>query len=1299
MPEPPQIRFPAELPISAHVDEIQRLLATHQVIVVAGETGSGKSTQLPKIALAAGRRSIAHTQPRRIAARTIAERVAEELGEPIGQTVGYRVRFTDAVGEHTRLTVMTDGILLAAIHKDCMLRAWDTIIIDEAHERSLNIDFLLGIIARILPKRPELRLIITSATIDPESFSRHFGDAPVVTVSGRTFPVEIRYRPLDGSGAAGFDPDGDGDGSPSVDEATLTEGICAAVTELCHEPDGDILVFVSGEADIRDAQAALEGAVASRTLPALDVLPLYGRLSNAEQHRIFEPVSGRRRRVVIATNIAETSVTVPGIRYVVDTGLARISRYSPRSKVQRLPIEPISQASARQRSGRCGRTSDGIAIRLYSEEDFASRPEYTDPEIQRTNLASVILQMASLRLGDIESFPFLTPPDPRGVKDGVDLLRELGALNAHAEITRLGREMSRLPIDPRYARMVLASRDENAVREVLAIVAGLTVQDVRERPLEKRDDADRMHARFADPTSDFLTLLNLWNHLEQRQRELSGSAFRRLCKAEYLNFLRVREWNELYRQLVRIGSGIGARPGEPTVNPDGIHRAILSGLLSHLGIRDDRADSAPTTRERSPRRKRAEYRGARGVRFQIFPGSALVKHPPEAVVAAEIVETSRMFARTVAAVHLEWAEALAGDRAVHSISDPHWERKQGAAVAFERVTLYGLLLVERRRVQLSRFDPVHARELFIRHALVAGEWDSPQAFDRENRKLRKRLEQVEEATRRRDILRDDESVYEFYDARIPEKVVSTRSFEGWWRTERREHPELLTMSEQDLVEGDPARVDRQQFPREWHSGDQRLTVRYRFEPGAVDDGVTITVPLALLPQFSERDFEDTIPGFRMDLITALIKALPKAIRRHVVPAADHARAFLAQVEAQQDAHTPLVDQLAVLISRAAQMPVSTSDFDWSRVPAHLRPSFRVVDSHGRTIEVAKDLAGLQQRHVQQAQREVAQLASRAVRAHPKPEPDAPGDAPDSDAHSAPDATPAIAERDGVQGWDVEQMPREFTVRSGGVRARAHPAYCVARDGSIGVRVFSSRRDQETAQRDAVRALVARSSPSPASYIRDHLSQTERLMLASAPYPSLSALVDDVVLAVAGAVVGRQSPDGLLWSRAEFQKAADEFRGGVIDDSYAVVELVVRAMRAARDVEQELSGLSSPSMFVVSQDVRSQLAGLVFPGFIAATDIHHLGRLSTYLQAAAVRVQRASEDLRRDQQAAAQVAQAVAAYRAASGSIPARPEQPARLTAVRWMLEEFRVSVFAQKLRTDGPVSLTRIDKALAASGD
>ena len=1302
MPQPPvRVSFPEELPVSQMRDEIEAAIRDHQVIIVAGETGSGKTTQLPKIALALGRERIAHTQPRRIAARTIAERIAEELGSELGGLVGYQVRFTDKVSEDTRIRLMTDGILLNAIHRDRDLRAYDTIIIDEAHERSLNIDFLLGYLKTLLPRRPDLKVIITSATIDPESFAEHFADAstkrpaPIIEVSGRTYPVEIRYRPLV-ERIEQPDPQG---GAPRVRtvERDLFDAIGDAVDELSREERGDVLVFLSGEAEIRDAADALRGRLGSNRARPVEILPLYGRLSAAEQHRVFEPPSGANagaRRIVLATNVAETSLTVPGIRYVVDAGTARISRYSARSKVQRLPIEAVSQASANQRSGRSGRTSPGIAIRLYSEEDFESRPEFTEPEIRRTGLASVILQMLSLGLGDIARFPFLTPPDQRGIADGLGLLAELGAVQlegrgtrARPRITKIGRELARLPIEPRFARMVVEARKHDVVPAVLAIVAGLTIQDVRERPQEKRAQADQLHARFADPQGDLMTLLGLWEYLQEQQRELSSSAFRRLCKAEYLNFLRVREWMDLYRQLARIAGARRADSAAGSGSGEAIHRSMLAGLLSQLGVRDDRQDRAAPARGRSApgtvkRKPAQEYVGSRGTRFVLYPGSVLAKKPPEVVMSVELVETSRLFARSNAVVDPAWAEELAGPLAKRQISEPHWEKKQGAAVAYEQVTLYGVPIVDRRRVQLARFDREQARELFIRHALVDGEWEIPSggsafAFDRANRQLRRELQQLEERTRRRDLVSDDEAVFDFYDARIPAEIASTRDFEGWWKEAQRKQPRLLTMRREDLVEGETAEVDESEFPRQWRHGDQTLRLKYRFDPSADDDGVTVNVPLPLLPRLEGSDFEKLVPGLRQELVTALIKTLPKAIRKHVVPAADWARTLLETVEPKldgADSDSSLLQLLANEIRRRTGVTVSPGDFDASRLPAHLTPTFRVVDGRGRTIGSGKDLAALQVAHKDRATQGVAKVAAAAL--------------PKSDL-----------ERKGSTAWDFGELPRHVDTAyakgrgSGAGVVRAYPAIVDRRTG-VDLTLVADEAEQVRLSRRGIRRLVALSSPSPASYIRDHLSNQEKLLLGAGPYRSLDAAIADVSLAVADGVIRRHAPDGLVWSEAAFERIANDYARSLIDDIYGTIALTARVLDAARLARKAIDGAKSIQVLGQVAGAAAQVEGLVYDGFVSRTGLAQLARLPVYLEAVQLRMRGLVENPGRDRAWQNEVDRALALFEQAGGAIPLPEQAPDHLVRVRWLIEELRVSLFAQQLRTAEPVSLQRIQKLL-----
>jgi len=1282
-----RIVYPPELPVSQAHDELARAISENQVVVVAGATGSGKTTQLPKICLELGRERIGHTQPRRIAARSVAERIASELGVELGGVVGYQVRFDDRTRVDTRVKLMTDGVLLAELSRDRDLKAYDTIIIDEAHERSLTIDFLLGYLTQLLPRRPDLKVIVTSATIDPESFARHFAasdgtPAPVIEVSGRTYPVEIRYRPLVGTvmqdddadlqDEDAFEPENTGVGRPNpaqqggrpaqrsarpaqrseidADSGDVPQGIVDALVELGREEPGDVLVFLSGESEIRDAADVVAGRFGADT----EVVPLYGRLSSAEQHRVFDTKRrpGIRRRVVLATNVAETSLTVPGIRYVIDAGTARISRYSPRAKVQRLPIEAISQASANQRSGRAGRTSPGIAIRLYAEDDFDRRPAYTDPEVLRTGLAAVILQMLELRLGDIRAFPFLTPPDSRGIADGLDLLAELGAVDRDQRITRVGRDLARLPVDPRFARMLVEAKKHGVVREVAAIVAGLSIQDPRERPLEKRPQADAAHARFRDPTSDFVSLLNLWNHLEEQQKERSGNAFRRMCKTEYLNYLRVREWQDLYRQVVRAGKSVGLAVGSQSTDADAIHKSILAGLLSRLGLRD-------------PEKK--DYLGSRGQRFVIFPGSGLAKKQPNAVMAAELVETSRLFARTVAAVDPAWAESLAGDLAKRSHSEPHWSSKQGAALVWEKVTLYGLPIVPRRRAQLARIDPELARELFIRHALVEGDWphelqrSALLAFDRDNERLRRELTEVEERTRRRDILTGDEAVYEFYERRIPADVTDSRRFASWWKTTKSEQPELLTMSRSDLLEDDDA-GDAAGFPDEWLQGDARFRIRYRFEPGADDDGVTVVIPLAVLPRVTERGFDWLVPGLREDLVTALIKALPKAIRRHVVPAADWARRLLGELPVHSDA--PVGEALADAIRAAAHIPVAASDIEWERVPVHLRMRFSVVDQRGRELAAGRDLAALQSRLAERARTDVA-VATAAV-------------TPGRDI-----------ERTGITTWDLDPLPEQVSAKQGGSTVVGYPAL-VDEGASVAVRVFTSRAEADAAHTRGVRRLVALTLPNPLGYVQEQLTGPEKLVLATAPYPSTKALLDDVLLAVVDQLAGDASPR----DRAGFDAVRETVSAGLMDGLFRAAGLTARVLTAAKEADKAISGASSLAFMGPLADARGQLAALVHPGFVRITGLTQLARVPLYVAGIRYRAEKLADNPGRDRAWQTQVEEAVALYRAAGGELPLTVSTPARLVPVRWMLEELRLSLFAQQLGAAGPVSVQRIRKAL-----
>ncbi|WP_136024194.1 ATP-dependent RNA helicase HrpA [Microbacterium sp. K27] len=1311
----PVISYPPELPVSAARAEIADAIRDHQVVIVAGATGSGKTTQLPKIALELGRERIAHTQPRRLAARTIAERVAEELHVELGTLVGYKVRFTDKVSDVTRIALMTDGILLNEIHRDRLLTRYDTIIIDEAHERSLNVDFLLGYLSRILPERPDLKVIITSATIDPESFAKHFAapdgtPAPIIEVSGRTYPVEIRYR--------GPVEDADEEDAPPEPEDEVS-AIVAALRELDREAPGDVLVFLPGEAEIRDAADAVRGAYANDRAPT-EVLPLFGRLSAADQHRVFERsrVAGVRRRVILATNVAETSLTVPGIKYVIDTGTARISRYSNRSKVQRLPIEAVSQASANQRSGRAGRTSDGIAIRLYSEEDYDRRPEYTEPEILRTSLASVILQMLSLGFGDITAFPFLTPPDSRGVKAAFDLLTELGAVEASRRdgtphLTRTGRDISRMPIDPRFARMLIeagkADSGGTVTRDVLAIVSGMTIQDVRERPEERRDEADRMHARFVDPTSDFLTLLNLWNHLREQQRELGSSAFRRLCRSEHLNYVRVREWFDVHRQL-RTLVKTPDRPRDDrragddggTSDPDAIHRALLSGLLSQIGILDER--TAPAGKAHSPAkepkgRRIAEYRGARGIRFSIFPGSGLRKKSPRAVIAAEIVETSRTFARTVAAIDPAWAEPLAGDLAKRQVTEPHWSKDAGAAVAFEKVTLFGLEIIPRRRVQFARIDRAASRELFVRHALVEGEWDPTRldkrvsAFWRSNAELRKRLEKLEERERRRDILAGDEAVFRFYDERIPAEVFDVRSFESWWREAMATTPKLLVMRESDLID-DEERADQREFPTRWTQGDQVLGLAYRFEPGADDDGVSVVVPLPLLAQIEDRGFDWQVPGLRAELVTGLLRALPKAIRRHVVPAADWAEKFGAElVEEGPESHgglppRTLKEALARRIQPLANQLVSAADFDDERVPPHLRMNFRAVDERGRIVGSGRDLRALQTQLSDRARSSVA----RSIAAPPRS--GGTGARRGTERGGIERIAAAPLEQTGLTAWTFGELPEVLDTRVAGGVVRGYPAI-VDQGKSVSVRVESTPDAAAAATRDGVLRLVLLGVPSPSSYVQEHLTSQEKLALAASPYPSAAALIEDARAAVARNVIEGIVPDGIVRDEAGFARVRDAVSAVLVDELFACVSLVARILTKSRDVERGIKSQNSLALLGPLNDIRTQLSGLLHPGFVSTAGVDRLAHFPRYLEGMLDRLKTLSSEPGKDRARMTEYERMAKAFEDAGGTIPLAADASPALVEVRWLLEEYRVSVFAQRLGTAQPVSPQRIMKVLS----
>ncbi|WP_017599737.1 ATP-dependent RNA helicase HrpA [Nocardiopsis lucentensis] len=1240
----PELTYPEALPVSARRDDIAEAIRDHQVVIVAGETGSGKTTQLPKICLELGRGvmgTIGHTQPRRLAARTVAERIADEVGTPLGETVGYKVRFTDSSSDSTLVKLMTDGILLAEIQHDRMLRAYDTLIIDEAHERSLNIDFLLGYLKQLLPKRPDLKVVITSATIDPERFSRHFDDAPIVEVSGRTYPVEVRYRPISDEI---LDPEERNPGGGT--DRDQTQAILDAVDELGREAPGDVLVFLSGEREIRDTAEALE----RKKLPNTEVLPLYARLSVAEQKRVW--TSHRGRRVVLATNVAETSLTVPGIKYVIDPGTARISRYSHRTKVQRLPIEAVSQASANQRKGRCGRVSEGICIRLYSEEDFLSRPEYTDPEILRTNLASVILQMASLGLGDVAAFPFVDGPDHRQIKDGVNLLTELGALHPDPSgkkrrLTPTGRRLAQLPIDPRLGRMVLEAEERGCLAEVLVITSALSIQDPRERPTDKQQQAQAAHARFADKESDFLAFLNLWRYLRERQRELSGNQFRKLCREEFLNYLRVREWQDIHGQLKQVLRSMDVevpRLPEDAVDTRSVHMSLLAGLLSHVGLKDP---------------DKHEYLGGRGARFAIFPGSSLFKKQPRFVMAAELVETSKLWGRMVGKIEPEWAEELAGDIVKRHYSEPHWERKRGAVMAFERVTLYGVPIVVQRKVQYGRIDPALSRELFIRRALVEGDWDTRHHFFHDNRKLLEEVEDLEHRARRRDIVVDDEALFAFYDRRVPEHVVSAAHFDSWWKKERRTEPTLLDFTRDELINDGAGDVSEDDYPDVWRQGPFAFPLTYQFEPGSAADGVTAHIPLKVLNQVEADGFDWQIPGLRDDLVTALIRSLPKPLRRNFVPVPDNAAQARAGLVPYQGS---LVGALADELTRMAGEKVPASAFQLDRVPDHLRITFRAVDGRNRSLAEDKDLERL--------------------RAKLKPR-----------LREAISAEAKGVERKGITSWDFGPLERTLERKALGPKVKGYPAL-VDEGDSVAVRIFDTQPEQRAAMWAGTRRLLLLNIPSPALAVSKGLNNPDKLALADNPHGSVKKLMADCEAAAVDHLLAREG--GPVWNAEDFAKLADRIRADLGDALAELLGRVARALVVWRKVSKKVKGTTSLAVLPSLNDVQGQLGDLVSEGFVTRTGLSRLDDLHRYLRGVEYRLNKLSENPRRDQVNMAKVEQMRQAVRKVVGALPAGRAADADVVELRWMLEEYRISLFAQELRTAYPVSDKRIMKALEA---
>lgn len=1366
---PEVITYPEELPVSERRDDIMNAIRDNQVVIIAGETGSGKTTQIPKMCLELGlgeKGLIGHTQPRRLAARSVAERIAEELGQKIGETVGYQVRFTSEVGEHSAIKLMTDGILLAEIQNDKLLRRYSTLIIDEAHERSLNIDFILGYLKRILPQRPDLKVIITSATIDPERFARHFSPSyvpgkgivdenlsdeereiaeailpddapPIIEVSGRTYPVEIRYRPLEGEEDAYLDDE------EVAEDRDPTDAILDAIKELSKEAPGDILIFFSGEREIRDAKDAIEAMVLKSPRLNYEVLPLYARLSLAEQHRVFSP--GSRPRIVLATNVAETSLTVPGIKYVIDTGTARISRYSARTKVQRLPIERISQASANQRSGRCGRVSDGIAIRLYSEEDFNSRPEFTDPEILRTNLAAVILQMIAIGVvrepGDISRFPFVQPPASRAINDGVNLLRELGALtertrrkgrggNNSATLTAIGRAMAAFPVDPRLARMIIEGGRRGCAKEMMVLAAALTIQDPRERPADVRAEADAMHARFVDDTSDFSSFLLLWDYINEQQAALSSSQLRKMCHREFINYLRIREWQDLFAQLREMGRtanihASGGRDINASAHEVDIHKSLLTGLLSHVGVKEEREKDSKG-RTRGPR----EYLGARGTKFAIFPGSGLFKKGPDWVLSAELVETSRLWARTNAAVEPQWIEEVGKHLISVQYSEPHWSLSSGAAVAYAKGTLFGLTIYADRPVQYARVDAAAAREIFIQSALVEGQWHTQHKFYLRNQRALAEVEELEARLRRRDLRVDDSVLFAFYDARVPAHVTDVRAFDKWWKQARLEDDNFLDFNPEKLINEEAADYDDSQFPRQWvqrtDSGELTLDLRYEYAPtagvggarteAAKRDGVAVQVPILFLNQLSPEPFRWQIPGLRHELVTALIKSLPKAIRRNFVPAPDVARAACAALEEDYSPATDeLLPSLALVLRRLRGVVVEPEAFNWDAVPEHLKMGFQVRNARNKILGEGKDLRALQQQLHKEIRSALADSLGASDEAMAKMVALAQGGSgnsggsgnagssaasakkgaksPAKGTQAEAGASGGVREVTGLTAFPADMfpdgaIPRKVQRVIATQAVNGYPAL-VDEGSSVGLRIFPTEAEQLHEQRRGIIRLLQLQVPSPVRYVSEHLSHKEKIVFTQNPHGSIDELIRDCTVAALDHLV----PHTPIFTHAEYSELYEHVRAELIETVFDVTKLVAEILSEATALKKAIKKATSLTTMHAVSDVKAQMENLVYPGFVAKTGYDQLVHIPRYLKAAQVRLTKLGPNLHRDNQLMLTVQDLEDSYDNAVKSLPAGTIVPDALRRVNWMIEELRVSFFAQELGTAYTVSEKRIAKA------
>ncbi|WP_425928568.1 ATP-dependent RNA helicase HrpA [Pseudomonas sp. NyZ201] len=1233
----PTVRYDDSLPIAAKRDEIKKLVAENQVVIIAGETGSGKTTQLPKICLELGRGQfglIAHTQPRRIAARSVASRVAEELGTPLGALVGYQVRFEDQSDANTLVKLMTDGILLAETQHDRFLERYDTIIVDEAHERSLNIDFLLGYLKTLLPRRPDLKVIITSATIDLERFSKHFDDAPIIEVSGRTFPVETWYRPLTS--------EQDEEGNRVEDDLTVDQAILATLDEIAaHERSvgkgpGDVLVFLPGEREIRDAAEVLRKAQLRHT----EILPLYARLSPAEQQRIFQSHPGRR--VVLATNVAETSLTVPGIRYVIDSGTARISRYSYRAKVQRLPVEAVSQASANQRKGRCGRVEPGICVRLYSEEDFNARPAFTDPEILRTNLAAVILQMLHLRLGEIDAFPFIEPPDGKAISDGFNLLQELSAVNRENQLTPLGRQLARLPVDPRLGRMLLEGAKQGSLQEVLIVASALSVQDPRERPPERQQAADQAHAQWKDADSDFAALVNLWRGFEEQRQELTSSPLRNWCRKNFLNYLRLREWRDAHRQLGLICRDLQLGINKEPADFPRLHKAILSGLLSQIGQKTEEGD----------------YLGARQRRFWVHPSSGIGKKRPQWIMAAELVETTKLYARMVAKIDSDWIEPLAGHLLKKNHFEPHWEKKRGQVVAFEQVTLYGLIVVGRRPVHYGPIDPQASRELFIREGLVGGEINSRAKCLAANRKLLEELDELEAKARRRDILADEETLYGFYEARLPAEIHQTATFDSWYRVNSQKDPQLLIMRAEDVLAREASEVTAAQYPDTLRLGDLKLSLSYHFEPNHARDGVTVRVPAPLLPSLPGERLEWLVPGLLEAKCIALVRNLPKALRKNFVPVPDFVKAALARMTfAEGSLHQALGRELLRMTG------ARVSDEAWAeaaeQVENHLKMNIEVVDGQGKFLGEGRDLAELTARFA---------AASQAALAVPQSE-----------------KTQKPVEAKGF--GKVEQTAQQ---KIAGLSMTVYPAL-VEEGGTVKEGRFSTQAEATFQHRRALQRLLLQQLAEPAKFLRGKLPGLTELGLLYRELGRVESLVEDILLASLDSCV-LEGESALPRDGAALASLAERKRGDWTGHAERLARLVLEILKLWHGLQKRFKGKIDLAQAVALNDIKQQLGNLVYPGFVRETPGLWLKELPRYLKAIELRLEKLGAQVQKDRVWSGELGNLWAQYKARADKHAQEGKRDEQLQVYRWWLEEYRVSLFAQQLGTKVPISDKRLGK-------